>query len=212
MKKFTKIDLLASLIIGEVVALLIVLIAKNLGQEVPIFTKIPYLNFLPIIFPTITALGLYISYLISKFIPPIFQFGKFILVGGFNFLIDMGVLNFLIFFTGIAVGFEQTMFKSFSFLVATTNSYLWNKFWTFEKKEHGDVGKEFAKFLVVSFIGFLINVGIDYILVNNISPLAGMSQPVWAQFSAMMASVVALFWNFVGYKFVVFGAKINTNE
>jgi hypothetical protein len=29
----------------------------------------------------------------------------------------------------------------------------------------------------------------------------------WAQFSALLAAVLSLFWNFLGYKFIVFDVK-----
>jgi putative flippase GtrA len=119
----------------------------------------------------------------------------------------MGILNFLIFYTGISAGLPQSAFKGFSFIVAVLNSYVWNKFWTFRSSRTRTVGKEFFQFLVVSTVGFFLNVGADYFLVNIIHPLGGMPVKSWAQFSAMIAAIIALFWNFIGYKFIVFEVK-----
>ena len=33
---------------------------------------------------------------------------------------------------------------------------------------------------------------------------------LWAQFSAVLAAAIAMFWNFLGYKFIVF--KVKTAE
>jgi putative flippase GtrA len=155
-------------------------------------------------------LGIIIAYFLSKIMPVIYQVAKFILVGGMNFLIDMGVLNFLIFYTGISAGLAQSGFKGISFLVATVNSYFWNKHWTFQRKTSEGLAREFLQFLAVSLIGFLINLGVDYVFVNMISPFGGMLANTWAQFGALMASIVALFWNFLGYKFIVFDSKKET--
>lgn len=205
MTNLKKIDLLVALIIGEVAALLMVLIGNNLAGESNVFKALaPYLNYLLIIFPIACAAGLYVAHILSRFIGIIYQFAKFVLVGGLNFLIDMGALNFLIFYTGISTGLAQSGFKGISFLIATINSYFWNKHWTFERKNIESPQKEFLEFLVVSTIGFLINLSIDYVVVNLISPLGGMNPKIWAQFGGLMASIAALSWNFIGYKFIVF--------
>ncbi|MBZ1356258.1 MAG: GtrA family protein [Candidatus Nealsonbacteria bacterium] len=54
------------------------------------------------------------------------------LIGTLNIFIDLGVLNFLIALTSITVSLYYTLFKSISLLVAATNSYFWNKHWTFK--------------------------------------------------------------------------------
>jgi putative flippase GtrA len=137
----------------------------------------------------------------------LYQFAKFILVGSLNFLIDMGILNFLIFYTGISAGLPQSAFKGISFIVAVLNSYVWNKFWTFRSSTGHTVGKEFFQFLFVSTIGFFLNLGVDYFFVNVIHSYGGMPVKSWAQFSAMIAAIIALLWNFIGYKFIVFEVR-----
>lgn len=212
MDNLKKTDLVVALIIGEVAALLMVLIGNNLAGESDVFKALaPYLNYLLIIFPIACAAGLYVAHILSRFIEIIYQFAKFVLVGGLNFLIDMGVLNFLIFYTGISTGLVQSGFKGISFLVATTNSYFWNKHWTFGRKNTGSSQKEFLVFLIVSTIGFLINLSVDYVVVNLISPIGDMNPKIWAQFGGLIASIVALSWNFIGYKFIVFKQKPKTD-
>lgn len=201
-------DYLLSIIIGEVAAWLIILIAKNLGAEIPAVGAIaPYLYYLPIVFPLVCAIGLGVASFLGRVMPVFYQLAKFVLVGGLNFLIDMGVLNFLVFYTGIASGAAQTGFKGLSFLVAVTNSYIWNKFWTFKRSSTESVGKEFFQFVVVSVIGLTINLAVDYVVVNFVSPFGGLPVKSWAQLGALVAAVVALTWNFVGYKFIVFDSK-----
>jgi len=66
------------------------------------------------------------------------------------------------------------------------------------------VGKEFLSFIVVSLIGLFINNIIASFLVNFVGPQAGLSENLWASIGAIIASFVGMFWNFVGYKFIVF--------
>lgn len=199
---------LLAIIIGEVSAWLMILIAGNLSGENPeVLLMMPYLNYLPIVFPLVCFLGLLIASLIGKVIPVVYQLAKFVLVGGLNFLIDNGILSFLIFATGISTGFIQSGFKALSFLVAVINSFLWNKYWTFKRAETESLSREFFQFLIVSTIGFSINVISDYFLVNNIGPQGGLALKTWAQLSAMIASAIAMIWNFLGYKFIVFEIK-----
>jgi putative flippase GtrA len=136
-----------------------------------------------------------------------FQAGKFVLVGVLNTLIDLGVLNLLIFATGIASGLWYTVFKGISFIAAVINSYILNKFWTFKSAGQANKGKEFAQFLTVSIVGFGINVGVASLVVNVISqqfPSFGVSEQIWANIGAISATFCAMAWNFIGYKFIVF--------
>ena len=127
------------------------------------------------------------------------QFAKFFLIGAMNTLIDLGILNLLILVSGISSGLWYSVFKGISFLVATTNSYFWNKLWTF-----GSDKNKFHQFLVISVIGFFINVGTASFLVNLIGPQAGLTVKVWANVGALTGSVIGLMRNFLGYKFIVF--------
>lgn len=129
---------------------------------------------------------------------------KFVLVGGLNTLIDLGILNLLIFITEIASGFGYSAFKGISFTIAVINSYFLNKLWTF-KGQSGEKGKkEFTQFFIVSLIGFGINVGIASFVVNIISPQFGIGDKLWANVGAVCATLTAMVWNFLGYKFIVF--------
>lgn len=208
MNNLKRSDLLVALVIGEVCAWLMVLIGGNLALENPAMASaLPFMKYLPFVFPILCALGLAVAGVLSKIIPVIYQVAKFVLVGGLNFLIDMGILNFLVFYTGIAAGLAQSGFKGVSFFAAVINSYFWNKFWTFKRESSESVGKEFLQFIIVSVIGFGINLGVNYVAVNMITPLGGIQEKTWAQVGALAAAVVALFWNFIGYKFLVFEQK-----
>lgn len=191
----TRKDLWLSALIGELVAIALLLIGKNIQLA------IPYAWTLLIIFPLLSPAGLWVTYWIGKKWQFVFQAGKFSLVGALNTFIDLGVLNLLILLTGIATGVGFSLFKAIAFITATVNSYYWNKLWTF-----GSQKGNFMQFFVVSVIGFFINVGTASLVVNVIGPLGGIGPELWANIGAITATFVALAWNFLGYKFLVFKA------
>ena len=193
-----KSDILAVLILGEIVAVFLIFVLKNLGYF------FNYLWLLLIVLPILALIILFVLYVAAKKIPVAFQFGKFVSVGLANTAVDFGVLNFLIFLTGITLGIYYAIFKGISFIAASIHSYLWNKFWTFQKKEAGQAGKEIVQFFVVSLIGLVINVGVASLIVNSIGPHWGVSLKIWANVGAAVGSITGLAWNFLGYKFIVF--------
>ena len=208
MNNFKKTDVLLALVVGCFNALIIVLIARNLAIDFPVIKiALRFQYYFIVAIPLLSCAILIISYYMSRIVPVFYQFAKFIIVGSLNFLIDMGILNFMIFYTGISAGLPQSAFKGFSFIVAVLNSYVWNKFWTFRHTKTNTVGKEFIQFLIVSIIGFILNLGVDYCFVNMIHPFGALPAKSWAQFSAMIAAIIALCWNFIGYKFIVFEVK-----
>ena len=192
-------DALISAILGFFIGIFFFIVLKNLE------VKIPYLWLVIVAFPFLSILGMYVASFLGKKFLIIYQAGKFLLVGALNTLVDLGILNILIWFTNIASGPWYSVFKGISFLVAVTNSYFWNRKWTFEKKQGGMfVSGEFSKFLMVTVIGFLFNVGVASFMVNSVGPQFGISAKLWASVGAVSATLVAWIWNFLSSKFIVF--------
>lgn len=201
---FRKSDILSSVILGELVAVFLLLISKNLEHDIPILdilVKSKWLVFFLV--PALATFGVYGTFRLGRRNPVFFQFGKFITIGLSNTAIDFGILNLLMFLTNIESGYLYSVFKAVSFLVAVINSYFWNKFWTFENSGTA-IGKEALQFITISGIGFGINVIIASLVVNFVGPVGGISPRLWANFGAFVAIVISVFWNFIGYKFVVF--------
>ncbi len=190
-------DIFSSLAIGELCSWFIVIIIQNLKLAIPFWWL------LPIVFPLLCLAGLLAAYFLAKKFPLFYQVAQFVLVGGLNTLIDIGILNLLILIFGIATGFFFSIFKAISFAVAVTNSYFWNKFWTFQHKEKTGV-EEISRFLGISLAGFAINVAVATLVVNIIGPQFGLNQKIWANIGAALAAIAGMTWNFVGYKLVVF--------
>ena len=165
---------------------------------------IPYQNFILLLaLPLAALVGIAIAKIIGRYFKVIFQLAKFTLTGVFNASIDFGILNILMVFSGITAGVGYVIFKSVSFIIANLNSYFWNRMWTFEEKGGGE-GREYLKFLIVSIIGLLINVGAASFIVNFTNPSFNLNDNQWANIGAAVGSLAGLLWNFLGYKLIVF--------
>ncbi len=192
-----KTDLFLATIIGFIDGIFFFFILKNSD------VKIPYSWVLPIALGILCLAGMRFAYWIGEKIAILLQAAKFFLVGTLNTFIDTGIRNILSLVFSVYSGIFYSFFKGISFIVATINSYFWNKYWTFEKREK-PTSSEFFKFLIMAFFGFLINVGVASIVVNVIGPQFGLSEKVWSTFGDIAAAFFAFIWNFLASKFIVF--------
>jgi len=190
-----KLDVIIALVIGELAALYFAFLFKDIYCGV---------WFLIVIFPILSIVCLWIAYLIGKKYFFILQAAKFLLIGTFGALIDLGVLNILIWISGISSGLLFPVFKTISFVIANSSKYFGHKFWVFEKKGMIGAKKEFGRFFLVSLVGLIINVVAASLIVNLIQPQFGLSETVWANVGGIVAALMTVVWNFLGYKFLVF--------
>lgn len=154
--------------------------------------------------PFVSLLGLYVCYLIGKKFLFIFQIAKFFLIGVLTTLLDLGIMNILIFIFSISTGWIYSAFKATSFLTATITKYWADKFLAFESKNIERIKKEFTQYLIITLLSLFINVGTASFVVNTIKPQFGINVVLWANIGAITASIVGSIWNFIGYKFIVF--------
>lgn len=197
-----KSDVLAVLVAGEIIGWGIYPITQVLGRQLPFAFWI-----LPVFFPLFCLICFLLAYLLGKKVPFLLQLAKFVVVGLVNTAIDFSILNLLMLLSGIREGGMYSFFKSVSFLVAVSNSFFWNKFWTFGQKTETKVGREFISFFIVSTIGFGLNVGTASLVNNVIGPQFGIDKGAWANIGAVCGTAIAMVENFLGYKFIVFRKK-----
>ncbi|HLH05781.1 MAG TPA: GtrA family protein [Terriglobales bacterium] len=132
------------------------------------------------------------------------QIKRFAVVGLLNTIVDLAVLNALIFATGRGHngGFYFTIFKMISFIAAAANSYLLNAHWTFEAK-HERNPLEVVRFLASSAVGFIINVTVASYVALHGTPAPELRH-FWPSIAAITGTAIGLAWNFVAYKWIVF--------
>ena len=109
-------------------------------------------------------------------------------------MIDFGILNLLIYYSGVAEGVFYSVFKAASFLLANVNSYAWNKFWTFGSREFEGWMNQFIRFFAVVGVGLVINVTVASYVVAQFGGFGGsLSSTVWANIGAGVSLVFTLF-------------------
>jgi len=192
-------DVAIALLVGFLTGALAIPVAINLA--IPI--RLPSI-LLPFIFALLFAIALIVARLVVGRIPWLFEFTKFSLVGVLNSGVDFGVLNSLILVTSLASGGAFLAFKSISVTLGIINSYIWNKFWTFDASKTSDARRELTAFMLVTVAAVTVNVlGAD-VIVNVIGAPRGFSPKAWANIGAISGAGLTLFTNFFGYKFFVF--------
>ncbi len=198
----TKKDLTASLVIGAAVGLLIQPILANTITSVHLTLVMRAGVFM--FFTLFAPFALWLCAMIAKVWKAFYQFGQFAAVGTLNSFIDVGVFNLETFFFGGPVISTAlfAVFKAISFLFATTNSFFWNRNWTFGSKDKVNVG-EVTGFYTIAIIGWAANVAVAT-LVKAIGP----ETKIWVDIVAPLAGILVTFiWNFLGYKYFVFKKK-----
>jgi len=194
-------DMALALIVGFLTGALSIPVVINLGLGTAI--RIPLL-YLPVIGATLFAIAVLAASLVANRAPSLFEFSKFAVVGVLNSGVDFGVLNSLMLITGVSSGGGFLAFKSVSVTLGVINSYLWNKYWTFDSSKSGAARRELVAFLVVTLAAVALNVVGADVIVNVVGAPRGISTKLWANVGAISGAGLTLFANFFGYKFFVF--------
>ncbi|MEK7647265.1 MAG: GtrA family protein [Patescibacteria group bacterium] len=188
-------------------------VAAGILSGILVLPILANLGFLSVITAVLFVVGMPIAWMAGLFLVRkiagerlwLYQAAKFIVTGFLNTALDFGVLNLLSFVTGIYSGLNIIFLNSISFTVAVTNSYFWNKYWTFGQKGGARAG-EFAAFVVVAFVGLLVNSGVVYVITTYVPRLDGINPALLENIAKALATGVSLVWNFLGFKFIVFKA------
>lgn len=207
----TKKDYYIAATVGLLTGIFAIPTVFNLGfQGFPIYLSVVIIP--AVLFP----FGVWFGNFLSRWFPFMEQMGKFVAVGFLNTTIDFAALNILSLASGITAGFKIGGINIPGFIAAVSNSYFWNRFWVFNKntvltiknetiKEDKINGmKNFVAFFVVSIVGLIINSGIVYFFTTFITPFFPTNPQTWLNISKILATIVSLVWNFLGFKFLVF--------
>lgn len=196
-------DLKASLIIGAGVGLLVQPILVNVLSSAALSGVERFGVF--IFFAAFAPFALWICSLIARVLKGFYQFAKFAAVGTLNSVLDVGIFNLETFLYGSSIIGTAlfAVFKAVSFLCATTNSYAWNKYWTFSAQQKPGAG-EVTSFYIVAAVGWGLNIG----LATLVKALGPADSKTWVDLVAPVSGIaVSFLWNFFGYKYFVFKTR-----
>lgn len=127
------------------------------------------------------------------------QASSFAMIGGIGFIVDGGILTIL---DGV-FGVELFPARLVSFSAAVTTTWLLNRHRTFADRKELRAVREWGRYVAVNGIGFLLNMGIFFWLVYRWQIFADLPIVPLA-----IASSIALIFNFLASKYVVFRYRV----
>jgi putative flippase GtrA len=121
---------------------------------------------------------------------------RFLLVGVTNTVVDLGAFYLL---TRIP-GMPDIAAKTISYLLGITNSFVWNKYWTFNARGSGRGWREFGLFFLVNLPPLAVNIVVFALL--GLWTTSGSFAA--REGKAFIAAAVAVVWNFLGSRYLAF--------
>ena len=124
------------------------------------------------------------------------QLVKFCLVGGTGYIVNLTVFAVCI---GV-LDMHHLAAATAAFVVAVTNNFLWNRYWTFRARR-GHAGFQAARFFAVSVVAFMFAAAVLELLVTVVGV---------AELPAQAISIVAATpLNFIGNKMWSFSLALH---
>lgn len=111
---------------------------------------------------------------------------RFTTVGGLGFFVDAGSLRI-----ALILGLGPWVGRLFSYLAAATFTYFLNRAWTFRDRAGAGGARQWARFLLFNFGGFLANYGVYAVLLTQFETVAR-----WPEIGVGVGALAGLVVNF----------------
>lgn len=121
-------------------------------------------------------------------------FVRFCFVGGINTLIDIAIFSLLFYVLSVPL----LIANSLGFAAAVVNSYLLNKFWTYQDHT-AHSGKKILGFVLIALVGLAISNTTVWLLAPLITALG----------AKIVACGLSVVWNYAMTRLVIFRAPVN---
>ena len=140
------------------------------------------------------------------------QIGKFLITGFSNTAVDFLVLSVLLFLAPAPSSVAYLVYKVIAFSVASTNSYILNKYYVFKSLSNLSSKtvekKQGLNFIFSCLVGLLANVAVSTAIFSwLLSTYPDMPLLLAGNLGALSGTILCLWWNFVAYKYVVFKVR-----
>jgi len=130
------------------------------------------------------------------------QFLRFCIVGTSNAVIDFGVLNLLLWLYPTTSVWKILEYNSLAVLLASTNSFFWNKYWTFRQR-NPITFREIYRFIVVAGGTTIMNDSLMWLLGRTFPGIIG-SNLLGANVLKLIAIIGTMSISFFGMRLWVF--------
>ncbi|MBQ6504728.1 MAG: GtrA family protein [Flexilinea sp.] len=128
------------------------------------------------------------------------RFLKFCVVGVIGFVVDFGIMNLILHFTGNA-----RLASTVSFIAAVISNFIWNRYWTYPDSREKPLMQQLGQFFLINVIGlgirYLLFLTIDQpiiTLAERILPADFFIKPdvVGHNITMIIAVFIVMMWNF----------------
>jgi putative flippase GtrA len=200
------IDIILAIICSEASALVL----ADFLKEYDHYSIIKWV--LMFILPIICIVAFWLADLIKEKYKFVIELVKYVFIGVLAVLLDLKVFALLIWLVGLDVVIVGGFLKAISFLISVFAKFIGNKYWTFGEKSNKKIENEILKFVLVTFVGLIIDVGAFYYFSKILGPQFSLPNDVWVKVCVICAAIVAAAWNFLSYKFIVFKKMPSTAD
>jgi putative flippase GtrA len=134
------------------------------------------------------------------------ELGKFVVVGGAAFVIDVAISNWL----HIGLGMGPTTAKVISTVISTIASYIGNRWWSFSHRvdETTSETRDFTVFAVINLVGLVITV----IPLDLIHYGLNATGTIAFNVGSIIGTAIATVFRFVAYRRWVFSGNTDAAE
>lgn len=128
------------------------------------------------------------------------RFLKFCVVGVIGFVVDFGIMNLILHFTGNA-----KLASTISFIAAVISNFIWNRYWTYPDSREKPLMQQLGQFFLINIIGlgirYLLFLTIDQPIISlaeRILPADFFIKPdvVGHNITMVIAVFIVMMWNF----------------
>ena len=130
------------------------------------------------------------------------QFFRFCLVGGINTGVDLLIFNGLLWIGPTQNTTYLLAYNSFAYAFGAINSFILNKYWTFQNKRRTTYG-EVLRFALTTLCGVICNDSILWIAGNFLHPVM-INATLWANASKVLAISGTFLVSYLGMQLWVF--------
>ncbi|HEX4207055.1 MAG TPA: glycosyltransferase [Ktedonobacteraceae bacterium] len=133
-----------------------------------------------------------------------FQFVRYCLVGGVNTIIDVSILNILLWCLPTTAVRTLVVYNSLAYTGGAASSFFLNKHWTFRRK-HRPTGKEVGRFVISMVLELLSSNGLLWLIARALHPWMA-NTLVWENVSKLLAVATNAVLSYLIMRFWIFAS------
>lgn len=119
------------------------------------------------------------------------HFVKYSIVGAWNTVLFLGILN-----VARSAALAFALAYAVAFVVASFNSFVLNRLWTFRDREHGPAVRQYLVFIFFTGIGLVLGEFSAHALLSFLHQFGRIGENI----AALGAVPVSVLWNFLAYR------------